>query len=309
MIPVDIICVNSDKYQPPIWNDIQAKSLEGHGKFSVETVVKTHVGGASIPTRGLLQSRAKTLITVDPSQHPFGINLESLRHKYEHLIVIADEPIWSPGAHPNAKNNHEQMLKNCTPDLVFYCSNIDKDHNHIVGRSWYSGFDFLLKNISIPKSKTSKAVCSFNNSSLWASRPEVLKRLQSLDFPIDIISGKSYNETTNILLTSKICVIPPHPLVIHWLRFLRAWFTGCLPVVINHEGWLNREDVKNSYQDILKQNGSTCLLINPSEITSTFQKLKDEDYLNSLLKNIACLNLDPYGIANSWDHVYNKVCG
>jgi hypothetical protein len=307
---VDALCTDSNVYHPPIWNDIQAQSINTHDELELCTVKTTFIGGPTIDPSVLLESEAEILVCIDSSQHPFGIHcMRELREKYKKLILVADEPIWAPGAHSNAKGNHENLIKSYSPDLVFYPSNIDKDLSFVKSESWYSCFDHLIPNKPPLSEKIHQYVMSSSSSSIWNGRREFRDMLSTLkNLPIVQHVDQSYHVTTDTLKKSTVCVIPPHPLGIHWLRFLRAWHTGCIPVVVNSPGWLEREDINNSYKDILDQDKKTCILTDTDNLETILERLQeDSSYRNELLQNIQDLDLSEYGSKATWDKVYNII--
>ena len=86
-IVADIICIDSEKYPVPVWNDLQTNSLCEHDNFEIRHVIKTYFKPDCVWNWDvLLNSKSDVLISISPDQHDFGIPMD-LAKKYKKTIL------------------------------------------------------------------------------------------------------------------------------------------------------------------------------------------------------------------------------
>lgn len=309
-LKTDVICIDSNVYQPPIWNDLQAKSLSSSLHFELANIFTTHIKKNFDKTK-LRDSDSEVLISITPDQHDMGFTSKDLNSLgYKKIIYINDEPIYSNGAHSNAKKAHLNFLKEARVDVLYYCGNFDKKMSSAscIKKPWYSGLDLFFK--KTPKeNKQFKIITCANTIDSWPDRNLFFQKFEKIDSSIGkkFCNNMSWSETSNLISNSKIHFSPPHALIVHWLRLLRCWHLGTLPVIFNTDGWLENDRIKECYSDIIQENGKTCLLENLSDFDKVTNSLKDEDYVDSLLDNIHKKDLSKYSIQHTWNDLYHSL--
>tara|TARA_R110000824_G_scaffold382230_3_gene575384 strand:+ start:1170 stop:2114 length:945 start_codon:yes stop_codon:yes gene_type:complete len=304
----DGICCDSSVWPVPLFNEKHLESLAKHQGFKMNIVLKTHIS-KQLDIGKLKNSKSDIIICLCPDQHNLGFNYEQIKSLgYKKIIWINDEPIF----HYNSmgKQAHLNFLSNHQENFIYYCSNFDKlkSPTNCLKKTWNSGLNLFFPQKPEIKNKKFQAVLDASTTSSWAGRQSFFDAFSSIkDLPKILNIGESWDYTSDIISKSKIYIIPPHPLVIHWLRFSRALHLGALPVVFNYDGWMDDEDIRKSYPDIFSENNKTCLLANVSEFELIVKKLKNEDYVDSLIDNIYKKNLYEYSIEKTWDELYNDL--
>jgi hypothetical protein len=260
-------------------------------------------------------SQADILISLCPDQHYFGFDLSHINIKnYKKIVFIEIEPIY----HANALGleAHNRFISDCKDiirddDIIYYCSNLDRDLSQMpcVKKSWHSGLNLFFPEKPARENKKMQVITDASISDGWSGRQYFFDKFNSIENLTKVVQmGSPAWESTNPLISeSKIYLIPPHPLVIHWLRFSRALHLGALPVVVNYDGWLEDKNIQNAYEDIINENGKTCLLTNLGEFDKTIDLLRDEDYVDSLLDNIYNKDLYEYSIESLWNNLYEHL--
>jgi hypothetical protein len=312
MISVDVVCWDSNLYVPPIWNDIQAQSLNNHPEFRINNIFTT------APSHKLNQtlfreSQADILISICPDQHPFGFSVQDIQ-KYKKIVFIEIEPIYNTNAMGLAA--HNRFISECKgvireDDVIYYCSNLDRDLSQMpcVKKSWHSGLNLFFPKKPARENKKMQIITDASVINAWNGRKCFFDKFNSIENLTKImhVGSPDWGSTSQLISESKIYLIPPHPLIIHWLRFSRALHLGALPVVVNYDGWLEDKNIQNAYEDIINENGKTCLLTNLGEFDKTIELLRDEDYVDSLLDNIYNKDLYEYSIESVWNNLYKHL--
>lgn len=325
-ISVDVICHDHNFNRMPLFNDLQANTLNDTQFFKINKLFKVRVGNVGHPSEReelkkylLSPEGADILISICPDQHNYNFD-PTLIHpkKYKKIVYINDEPIYNHRSWGGAKNIHDNFLKNSTIDVIFYCSPADKEKSpaDCIKLDWYCSDTPDNTRSKLPLNE--KIFRSISSSTVWKGtwlgRKKFFDRMMELKvhneklghYEILLFENRPWLETTSFIEKSKICVIPPHGFDIHMMRLLRSWRCNTLPVIVNSDGWIN-PFVTNEYSEIFDQNGKTILLTELKDLEKTIESLQNEKYVDSLLENIKKLDLSKYSLQNTWKVLYQNL--